>query len=221
MGLLLRPLELLFPSLCVLCTSQLEGEQVVCGRCLEGLPETGLGCWVTDTSVHEGLDGVWSAFWYDEQVQRLIHLLKYEGYRRLGRRLGEAAYRLLVDEIPWSQFDMLAPIPLHRTKKRERGYNQSAVLARAVGGVSSVRVDAGLVVRHRWTQSQTGLSIEERCENVLGSFRSTRPGGGKNVLLIDDVLSTGATASACAQALKSNGYGEVAVLTIATPQKGG
>lgn len=212
-------LEIFFPSLCVLCTTPLDHEQAICGRCLETLVPTGLGPWLDETAVREGLDEAWSAFWYDETMQSLIHLFKYSGHRRVGRRLGEALFRQLEGEIPWGRFDALVPVPLHRTKRRERGYNQSAVLARALGEPSSLPVMERLVVRHRWTRSQTGLSVEERRTNVDGSFRAPGPGGGRKVLLVDDVLTTGATASACALALKAVGFGEVAVLTVATPLK--
>ncbi len=214
-----NPLELLFPSLCVLCTVPLEGVKAVCTPCLEALSPTGLGSWLDKAAVREGLDEAWSAFWYDEAMQSLIHLLKYNGHRRVGGRLGEALFHPLEREVPWDRFDTLVPVPLHRTKRRERGYNQSAVLARALGKLSGLPVSERLVLRHRWTRSQTGLSVQERRTNVGGSFRATGPGGGRKVLLVDDVLTTGATASACAQALKAVGFGEVAVLTVATPQK--
>ncbi len=219
MGFLPNPLELLFPPLCLLCSFPLEGEQAVCDRCLETLPPTGRGSWLAEASVKEDLDQVWSAFWYGEAVQSLIHLLKYQGHRRVGRRLAEAVFHLLAEELPWDRFDVLAPVPLHRTKRRERGYNQSAVLARALGGLTGLPVDERLVVRHRWTRTQTGLSVEERRRNVAGSFRADQPGEGRKVLLVDDVLTTGATASACATVLKAGGCGEVAVLTVATPRK--
>ena len=218
-GRWLNPLELLFPSLCVLCTAPLKDVKAVCTPCLEALSPTGLGPWLDEAAVREGLDEAWSAFWYDEAMQSLIHLLKYGGHRRVGGRLGEALFRPLEGEVPWDRFDTLAPVPLHRTKRRERGYNQSAILARALGKLSGLPVSERLVLRHRWTRSQTGLSVQERRTNVGGSFRATGPGGGRKVLLVDDVLTTGATASACAQALKAVGFGEVAVLTVATPQK--
>ncbi len=214
-----NPLELLFPSLCVLCTTPLNGVKAVCTPCLEALVPTGLGQWLDEAAVREGLDEAWSAFWYDETMQSLIHLLKYNGHRRVGDRLGEALFHKLEGEVPWDRFNTLAPVPLHRTTRRERGYNQSAVLARTLGNLSGLPVSERLVLRHRWTRSQTGLSVQERRTNVGGSFRATGPGGGRKVLLVDDVLTTGATASACAQALKAVGVGEVAVLTVATPQK--
>lgn len=219
MGRLPNPLEVLFPPLCALCSASLDGKYAVCDGCLDSLLPTGLGSWLANAYVREGLDEAWSACWYDEAMQTLIHLLKYQGHRRVGRRLSEEVYHLLEAEVPWRDFDVLVPIPLHRIKQRERGYNQSAVLAGALGRLCGLPVGERLVVRHRWTRSQTGLSVEKRCENVAGSFRATRPGQGRKVLLVDDVLTTGATASACAVALKAGGYQAVAVLTVATPQK--
>ncbi|MFB0516129.1 MAG: ComF family protein [Candidatus Neomarinimicrobiota bacterium] len=220
MGHLPNPLELLFPSLCVLCSAPLDGERSVCRHCLESLSPTGLGQWQEGVLVNAELDNVWCAFRYDEAMETLIHLLKYQGHRRIGYRLSEAVFRLMEGEIPWGNFDVLVPIPLHRTRLRERGYNQSGVLARGLGDWSGLPMEDRLVVRHRWTRSQTGLSLEERRENVSGSFRTSRAGDGRNVLLVDDVLTSGATASACALALRAGGYGEVAVLAVATPLKG-
>ena len=222
-GFLPNPLELLFPPLCVLCTASLNGRLAVCDNCLYTLSPTDLGPWLAGVSTRAGLDQVWSGFWYDEALRTLIHLFKYEGHRRVGRRLGEALFSLLEEELPWDHFDLLVPIPLYRSKRRERGYNQSAVLAHTLGRLSRLPVNERLVVRQRWTRSQTGLSVQERRENVSGCFRSTRrwPGEGRKVLLVDDVLTTGATASACAMALKGGGYGEVAVLTVAAPLKEG
>lgn len=214
-----NPLELLFPSLCVLCTAPLDGVKAVCTSCLETLLPTGLGSWLDKAAVREGLDKAWSAFWYDGTMQSLIHLLKYNGHRRVGKRISEAAFHQLEGEVPWGHFDVLVPVPLHRTTRRERGYNQSAVLARTLGELSGLPMNERLVLRHRWTRSQTGLSVQERRANVEGSFRAAGPGAGRRVLLVDDVLTTGATASACAQALKAVGFSEVVVLTVATPIK--
>ena len=220
-GRLPNPLDLLFPPLCVLCTAPLEGERIVCGRCLGGLSPTGLGEWREQVRVREGLDEVWSAYWFDDQLKTLIHALKYERLRGVGRRLGEGVYHLLGAEFSPGKDSLLVPIPLHWNKRRRRGYNQAEVLADQLGRLWRNAVGKRCLIRHRPTQTQTGLSVRERKANVADCFRVTGEGNGLNVLLVDDVLTTGATASACGVALKEGGYGRISVLTVATPQKDG
>ncbi|MFC1543019.1 ComF family protein [Candidatus Neomarinimicrobiota bacterium] len=214
-----NPLDLLFPPLCALCTTPLSGEDAICSPCLDALLPTGLGQWLDDIFIGEGLDGVWSAFWYDETMESMIHLFKYGGHSRIGHHLSEAMYTQLDGDIPWYRFDTLVPVPLHRTKRRERGYNQSAILARTLGQLTGLPVNERLLERYRWTRSQTGLSVQERRTNMDDSFRAAEMGDNRKVLLVDDVLTTGATASACARAIKVVDVEKVAVLTLATPLK--
>lgn len=216
-----RLLDLLFPRLCVLCTTPLDRELWVCDPCLDALPRTGLGQWRGGTLVHSDLDEVWTAFWFDTRVQTLIHLFKYEGNRSLGARLGAAAFRALEGDLDPQRYDVIVPVPLHRARRRDRGYNQAEILARKLGQLTGLPVDAGRVLRHRSTRSQTGLTIRERQANVAGCFKVRQSGEGQRILLVDDVLTTGATASACGQTLKEQGYGQIGVLTMATPLKDG
>ena len=219
-GIISDPLELLFPSFCVLCQASLEKGQSVCLVCLDQLSPTHSGMWLEDMTVGEGLDGVWSAYWYDESMEILIGLLKYDGHRGIADVLGQAVTDCLMVEVPWQDYDMLVPVPLHRVRRRERGYNQSFLLARAMSRRCQVPVRERVLIRYRWTASQTGLSVVERRENVAGCFRAAPSVAGQRVLLIDDVLTTGAMVSACAVALQAAGCSEVAVLTVATPKKG-
>ncbi|MFC1583450.1 ComF family protein [Candidatus Neomarinimicrobiota bacterium] len=189
--------------------------------CLGQLAPTGLGQWVQESTIREGLDGVWSAFWFDEAMQQLVHQLKYQGRRRIGEQLGQASFTQLAGDVPWERFDAVVPIPLYRPQQRERGFNQAAVLARVISKETGLSIEERLIVRHCRTRSQTGLTIPERQENVADCFRPVGSADSLNVLLLDDVLTTGATASACAQSLKAAGCAEVAVLTVATPQKVG
>ncbi|MFC1620414.1 ComF family protein [Candidatus Neomarinimicrobiota bacterium] len=220
-GILPNPLDLLFPSLCCLCTAPVERNQAVCEACLGQLTPTGLGQWAQDSTIREGLDGIWSAFWFDEAMQSLVHQLKYQGRRRIGEQLGQATFTQLSGDVTWERYDVMVPIPLYRPQQRERGFNQSAVLAQVISQETGLLIEERLIVRHRRTRSQTGLSVSERQENVADCFRPVRSADNLNVLLLDDVLTTGATASACAQSLKAAGCAEVAVLTVATPQKVG
>lgn len=219
--LLPDPLALLFPRLCVSCSAPLRQEQTVCDSCLKNLVPVHPGDLHLQDDVKAAVDGIRSAFWFDDGMQELIHLLKYRGHRRLGVRLAAAAHGVLGEKIAWHTYDSLVPVPLHRRKQRERGYNQALLLAAGLAGLVGLPVMDRLVVRHRWTRSQTGLTRDQRLANVAGSFRTTRRCDCQKILLLDDVLTSGATVAACAAALKAGGAGEVAVITVATPPLGG
>ena len=153
---------------------------------------------------------------YEGTLRALIQRLKYSGYRPLakplGRFLAEAARRL--EE---KSFDVLVPVPLHPRRQRQRGFNQAALLAQQVSRFLNIPLGAKDCVRVRDTPPQTGLRAAERRKNVAGAFHVPEPQRvrGRRVLLIDDVLTTGATAHACAQALRAAGARGVWVGTLA------
>lgn len=150
---------------------------------------------------------------YEDVLRELIHLFKYGRVRSLARPLGER----LVSALPWDQrFDVIVPVPLHWRRRLARGFNQANLLAGAVARRYGLPVSPALKRRRR-TDSQAGLSNAKRRANVSGAFAVRRPEvvRGRRVLLVDDVMTTGATASACAAALKRAGAAYVAVLTLA------
>ena len=146
-------------------------------------------------------------------VAEALAAFKYAGVQRLGRRLASAMLTRLPAEPP----DVVVPIPLHPRRLRQRGYNQSAVLARQIARGLGVRAALGLLVRVRDTRSQTALTSLERAVNVAGAFAVDRPGElhDRSILLVDDVWTSGATARAAATALSDAGAGAVDVLTFA------
>jgi ComF family protein len=154
-----------------------------------------------------------SALYYTEDGSRAIKLFKYNGLFALKPAFDAFLYPLL------SQFqdtDLVVPVPLHRRRLRHRGFNQSLILAKLVAKNLNKKVDYKALKRIRLTKPQTELKGEERRKNVRGAFEITLDTliKGKKVLLIDDVYTTGATITECAQTLKRAG-GEVSVLTLA------
>ncbi len=214
-----NPLQLLFPPLCLICGASVDADEAVCGSCRLKPEPSGLSQWRAQTMVHEALDEVWTAFWFDEAMRELIHHFKYGGYRRLGRPLAAMALGQIGALLQPERFNCLVPVPLHRIKRRSRGYNQAAVLAGALSALTGLPVARHWLLRGDWTRSQTGLTVPERRANVTGCFQVIRPGAGEDILLVDDVITTGATASACAQVLREAGYGRIAVITLATTRK--
>lgn len=121
-----------------------------------------------------------------------------------------------------TQETVIVPVPLHPAKMASRGYNQSERLAGGFAAFTGLTVTDGLIERTRNTGTQTALTADERIRNVLGAFRFTggHSMGGRPVILIDDVLTTGSTVSACADALSSGGAGPVIVCVVAAPDAG-
>ncbi len=157
-----------------------------------------------------------AALVYDGDARKLVHLFKY-GDRMdlaplLARWIVHAGRELLADA------DLLAPVPLHRRRLMWRRFNQSAALASAVGQQTGIPVEPALLERSRATQSQVGLSRAGRRRNVRGAFRLSVPKhqvAGRRIVLIDDVLTSGATVEACARVLRRAGAARVDVLTLA------
>lgn len=156
-------------------------------------------------------------------VQDLLHALKYGGLTGIGRSLGVRLGSVLAG-IPWgAEIEIVVPLPLFHTKQRERGYNQSESIARGIAQILPRPVRPRVVKRSRWTDSQTTLGFAARQMNVNGAFevprRKTAILTGKTVLLVDDVVTTGATTRACAEALRRGGAGAVYVAAIALAEQ--
>ncbi|MEP6963663.1 MAG: ComF family protein [Acidobacteriota bacterium] len=173
------------------------------GRC--GLCRLGL----------KGFDAAYTYGSYEGTLRTLVHLFKYDGVQPLARHFGGMLTKALPRE---ASFDVIVPMPLHWLKRWRRGFNQAELLAQEVSRVWRVPV-SNLASRKKETASQAGLTNAKRRENVQGAF-AVRPRfqsklRGKHVLLVDDVMTTGATASACARALKRGGAASVTLLTLA------
>ncbi|MBL8231628.1 MAG: ComF family protein [Bryobacterales bacterium] len=160
-----------------------------------------------------GFDAAYSYGSYEGALQKLIHLLKYGGVHTLARPLGG----LMLNAFPrTAQIDVLVPVPMHWWRVWTRGFNQAELLAKEVARRTGVPV-RNAARRKRSTPPQAGLSNSARRRNVSGLFEVSKPADvrGLHVLLVDDVFTTGATASACAAALKRAGARQVSVLTLA------
>lgn len=150
---------------------------------------------------------------YEGSLRSLIHLFKYSGMKPLSAPLAELLGRVIPPE---EEFDAVVPVPLHWKKQWERGFNQSELLARRLAKQRHIPMLRALK-RKRSTATQAGLASASRRRNVAGAFvvRGNAALAGKKLLLIDDVMTTGATASACAAALKRGGAKSVSLLTLA------
>lgn len=149
--------------------------------------------------------------------QHLIHLLKYGRRAGIGTALGNAFGAALNEEGWMHDVHLILPVPLHPKKEAARGFNQSALLAEGMSNATGIPFDARALRRIRHTESQTRKTRAERIENVAGAFavRHPRKLEGKHILLVDDVLTTGATVEACAQAILAVPGTRVSVATLA------
>jgi len=160
-----------------------------------------------------GFDAAYCFGAYEGTLRQLIHLFKYKRMKPLAKELSAQLARALPRD---QRFDIVVPMPLHWRRHWQRGFNQSELLARATARRSGIRM-VNAVRRTRATATQAGLSNAKRRENVTGAFRvkNRRLVEGRRILLIDDVMTTGATASACALAMKRAGAKSVSLLALA------
>jgi ComF family protein len=235
----------LFPSDCRICGSPLTGisSLPVCGGCLEQItPWSGLICGVCGEKLvskfvqteNGPLCGMcrraappfqravaYSA--YDGILRELIHLLKYQRVRPVATLLGRLLNEALA-QVPLPEPLVVVPVPLFRRKLRERSFNQAEEVARKFvsrHGSGGIQLDASSLVRTRETVSQTGLTRHQRRANVRGAFAVSRPERivGKNILIVDDVMTTGTTVSECARVLLRAGAKQIFVATAARATK--
>jgi ComF family protein len=162
-----------------------------------------------------------SAFGSNEAGLRdLVHLLKYERVRPAANLLGRMMAEVVADlaEAFGPQPPVVIAVPLHTSKMRQRGFNQSELIARAMlkPAALDVKLNTTVLVRHRATESQTGLTPSQRRDNVRGAFQVVRGDqiSGRDILLVDDVFTTGSTVSECARVLRRAGAGRVFVATV-------
>src|SRR5262249_28642025 len=139
-------------------------------------------------------------------AREAVHALKFGGQRGLARPLGDLLAELVTADLPVDGVDLVVPVPLHPSRERERGFNQSLLLARRIGRVCKLPVRADLLVRTAATRPQAELAADARA-NVRDAFAVRRPElvKGRRVILVDDIFTTGSTASACARRLREAG----------------
>ena len=157
-----------------------------------------------------------SAFRYEGVARQAVQALKFRGRKTLAETFAIFLEERLADEPGFLDgVDLIIPVPLHPSRRRERGFNQSALVARELSHRQGIPLSETALVRNRKTRSQVGLSARQRADNIRGAFAAGEEVRGRVILLVDDVMTTGATANACARGLKAGGAEETRVLTLA------
>lgn len=201
-------INLFYPRVCAACGELLlQDEETVCLKCRYLLPKTGYEH-TPDNPLAQTFYGrvrlhaVTACFFFSKKgrVQHLIHELKYKGNREAGIFLGQQIGESIKDAPLFQGIDYLIPVPLHPKRERKRGYNQSFVIAQGISEVTGIAIGDKYLIRVVNTATQTKKNKEERYMNVKDIFQLQNGAEleGKHVLLIDDVLTTGATLESCA-----------------------
>ncbi|PIQ85943.1 MAG: hypothetical protein COV73_05310 [Candidatus Omnitrophica bacterium CG11_big_fil_rev_8_21_14_0_20_43_6] len=230
--------DLIYPNCCLVCKNIIPEpgrQQLICAGCWEkvekNLPPFCAKCGrhLSPEAIEKNtcpncsklnfyFDRAFSPCHYSGSVKKLIHEFKYSGKDYLGQPLGKIMNTFIRDyQLPIAYLDFVVPIPLHKIRLREREFNQAEILSREIAGEFDKKVLTDGFSRVKLTKTQTELTWAQRCQNLEKSFLVSKPEliRGTNLLLVDDVLTTGATASEAAKCLKAAGAQKVLLLTLA------
>ena len=222
-------LHLFYPHICTGCGSDLlDKDQMLCLKCIHDLPHTGFAPF-TNNPVEKHFIGrlpltaAHSEFYFSKGslMQQLIHQLKYKANTGIGVYLGELMASSLLKSDRFKGIDALIPLPLFADKEQQRGYNQAAVICEGLSAILNIPTMIGNVTRERFTETQTRKHRTERWENVHESFAVKNRDAlkGKHLLLVDDVVTTGATLEACGNVILMAANATLSIATLALASK--
>ncbi len=214
--------SLFFPPLCLSCSKVLvRGESYICSGCQLRLPRTGFHMLRENplSQVFWGripVEAATALFYYQKggMVQQLVAQIKYRGQYALGVYLGRLMGRELLRSPHFTDIGMVVPVPLHPDRLKKRGFNQSEAFGLGISQILDIPLKSDALHRVQRTQTQTRKGRFHRWKNVSGVFRPSPGFKGQNVLLVDDVLTTGSTLEACAQAILQGKGSRVWIATI-------
>ena len=222
-------LHLFYPHVCAGCGSDLlRANNFLCLKCIHELPHTNFASFAGNPIEKYfwgrlPLMAAHSEFFFtkDSLIQHLVHQLKYRNNKKIGFYLGELTGKTLKKSSRFDHIDALIPIPLFADKEQQRGYNQAALICHGMASVMNLPVITGNIIRQKITESQTRKHRAERWENVQGSFKATDQSAlaGKHILLVDDVVTTGATLEACGKVILQAGKVNLSIATLAHAAK--
>lgn len=217
--------HLLFPRLCNACNrSLLKGEYVLCLTCCSDLPYTDFHLYEHNLLAKQfwgktHLHSAMALLYFNKggKTQKLIHNLKYKQQTDIGLFLGRKIGESLLSSVNCQNIDVIIPVPLHPGKERKRGYNQSKYLAMGIAEVIGVPVNTKALIRTRLTKTQTKKDRYTRFKDLNSTFKVTMSESlvNKHILLVDDVITTGATLEACAMELQKHAIQKLSIAAAA------
>ena len=221
-------LDFIYPPVCIVCNKSLpDSDQKICIDCWNAIPQITKSLpryqeARTKLLAERYISDLVSCFVFEREgpFQQIAHALKYKDYKSLGIELGKRIGESIQN---WNiETDIIIPVPLHRIKHRERGYNQSELIARGIASIIRKPIMTDAVCRVRHTQTQTKLNAEERRTNMEKAFDiipcASEKLKGKACLLVDDVITTGATTNSCAKEILTSGAAAIIAASAALAQ---
>jgi len=205
-------LDIVLPPVCYVCGTGCSSKYGLCDLCLNKIRLC------ADYSPKNAyIEKAWSCSYYKDTIKECIHLFKYKGYIGLIDIFRDIMIDFVKKHDIHKNIDLIVPVPVYPTKKRERTYNHAEILARSLSKNFAIPIDAKNLKKIKWTQSQSELGREKRLKNVKDTFLIVDKGvfSDKRVLLVDDVYTTGTTINECAKVLRGAKASKVFSLTLA------
>ncbi len=218
--------DFIVPRFCTSCNTKLSfTEKFICNKCLSKvqlLSQNDIESeYKRKFEKTNFVDGYTSLYIFEEgrELQYLIHALKYDRKFKVGNFLGELLGKNKLNEIRNWNANIIIPVPLFHLKKIERGYNQADYIAKGLSKSIDIKTGTTIVRRIKNTATQTKFDKSERSKNMRNAFKTRKPKQihGKNIIIVDDVITTGTTILELAKILKENGVAKVYALSVATP----
>lgn len=217
--------NLLFPRSCIICKNSLvQPEEFICTACNTRLPRTNLHL-VPDNEIEKRFWGkaeiqrASSYFYYTKgsDFRKILYQLKYRNCKEIGEVMGRYFGRELLSSDFFDNIDIIIPVPLHPKREKSRGYNQSEWIAKGISNATGIPLNTTLLIRTSNNKTQTRKTVFDRWTNVQDIFKVTHPKAleHKHILLVDDVLTTGATLQSCVNTLSIYKDIKVSILTLA------
>ena len=217
--------ELMFPKVCTICgMSLLKSQNFICNECTKNRFEKAISTKTDKINLPESVIGRFALWQFDKggYLQDLLHKLKYHRLTGVGEDLGKFLALRLASEKTLTGFDpeqtLILPVPLHDRKRRIRGFNQAFYIAKGISEVLGYGIiKKGIVVRTKNTKTQTGFSLGKRRENIANAFKVVNPKKieSKNIIIVDDVFTTGATAFELVSELDKANVSKIFIATVA------
>jgi ComF family protein len=217
--------QLLFPNICMLCAKDYASSNInpFCFSCTVNMPYTNHFKTKPNNATPKFRERVPCVdvacllnFYSYSDVKTMLHRLKYKGRKDIGFQLGLMSGQRAKNSLFFDDIDLIVPIPIHKSKLIKRGYNQASFIAKGVSEKLKVPVREDVIIKHTNTRSQTKMNRIERVKNVRSSFQLVDKQGiqGRHILLVDDVLTTGATIEACANHLLESSDVKLSILCM-------